>query len=77
MIDTTVSAAYSAQLAEQVTAAFKAGEVSTVNGRALTSRFGIVASSWQNGSVSFKVVGRSKGKVGEVFVKAGERLTVS
>jgi hypothetical protein len=75
-INVTVTAANSVELADQINAAFAAGDITEVNGRKLISRYGgDVARSWQNGTVSVKVEGRrSRLQVGDVYVKVGGTL---
>lgn len=76
MIETTVTAANSVELADRLNAAFAAGEIQVVNGEALRSRFGNpVARSWQNGTVSVTVEGRGRGKINDLYVKVGKTLT--
>jgi hypothetical protein len=51
------------------------GEITEVAGREVWSRFGGAASSWQNGSVSVNVRGRSARTQGTVWVKDGQTVT--
>ena len=76
-IATTVYAHNAVELADQINAAFKSGEITEVGGRKLISRFGgDVARSWQNGTVSVKVEGRrSAQQVGDLYFKVGQVLT--
>jgi hypothetical protein len=78
MNTTTVTAATATAIADQINAAFQAGTLTTVNGGTLASRYGTaVATSWQNGTVSVTVHGRTKGKFNTVYVKAGQTLRMS
>jgi len=70
-----VTAANAVELADEVNAAFKAGELAMVNGRRIVSAWGQPpAKSWQNGTVSVTVQGREKRTVGTVYAKVGQRL---
>jgi hypothetical protein len=74
-IDVKVTAATSMQLADDLNAAFAAGELSAVNGSEVVSRFGQpVARAWQNGTVSVTVRGRTPRKINDLYVKVGGRL---
>jgi hypothetical protein len=71
----TITARTATTIADAINADFAAGRISTVNGRELVTAWGKApAVSWQNGSVSVTVKGRTKGKVGTVFVKVGQEL---
>jgi hypothetical protein len=74
----TVTARNGFALAQQVNEAFAAGTVTEVDGHKLKSQFGAeVATTWQNGTVSFTVEARAKGKVNTVFRKVGQSFTAS
>lgn len=74
-IDLVVTTANAVQLADDLNAAWKAGELSAVNGREVTSRFGSpVARSWQNGTVSVVVKARRPGHYTDIYIKVGGRL---
>lgn len=75
-IHTTVLAHNAVEIADRINAGFEAGDIETVNGYVLVSRFrSPVARSWQNGSISITVVGRTKGKTNTIYIKVGQVLT--
>jgi len=62
-------------IVDQVNNAFYHGIVTEVNGYELVSRFGSpVARAWQNGTVSFTVRGRTRGKINDIYVKVGKAV---
>lgn len=74
-IDLVVTEANAVQIADDINAAFAAGECWGVNGREAKSAWGQpIARSWQNGTVSVTVKGREKRTTGTVYVKVGQRL---
>lgn len=69
---TAITRHNSAEVADAINADFEAGRIASVNGYELVSRFGSpVARSWQNGSISFTVQGRGRGKTNTVYTKVG------
>lgn len=72
----TLTADDAVALADTLNQRFEAGVDVRVNGFDLWTRHGKVASSWQNGSVSFQTRAKAKGKTRTVFVKVGQQVTV-
>jgi hypothetical protein len=51
------------------------GEVTEVGGREVWSQFGERSTTWQNGSVSVNVRGRTSRSQGTVWVREGQTVT--
>lgn len=74
----TVAAGTNEDVAARINAAFAAGEITTVNGRTITTSYGRPAArAYLNGTVAVTVKGRQKRTEGTVYGKKGETLTVA
>lgn len=75
-MDMEITAANAQEVADELNAAYRAGELSEVNGRVVQPRVrgGEVARAWQNGTVSVVVKARRPGHYTDVYVKVGSRL---
>ena len=77
-MEITVTAHNALATAQELNDMFEHGSLTMVNGREVVSKYGHApANSWQNGTVSVSVKGRTKGTFGTVYVKVGSTLRAS
>jgi hypothetical protein len=75
IIDYIVTDRNATKIADEINARFNAGELTVVNGYELKSRFGSpVARSWQNGTVSVTVAGRTPHTINDIYFRVGAAI---
>jgi hypothetical protein len=75
---TLVSPFNSVDIADRINAITLTGAIVTINGDTPIRAWGTpCARAWNNGTVSFRVAAKRKGKFRDVFVKAGFPITIT